>query len=43
LKDYIEKNLAKNFIRRSKSLAGVPILFVKKKDGSLQMCIVIVA
>ena len=36
---YIDENLAKNFIRHSKSLAGVPILFVKKKDGSLQMCV----
>jgi hypothetical protein len=39
LKDYIEKNLAKNFIRHSKSLTGAPIFFVKKKDGSLQMCV----
>ena len=27
---YIDKNLAKGFIRHSKSLAGSPILFVKK-------------
>ena len=34
LKDYIEqKNLKSDFIRRSKSPAGAPILFVKKKDG----------
>lgn len=39
LKDYIEENLAKNFIRHSKSPAGAPILFVKKKDGSLRMCV----
>jgi hypothetical protein len=37
LKDYIEENLAKNFIRYSKFPAGAPIFFVKKKDGSLQM------
>jgi hypothetical protein len=35
LKDYIEENLAKNFIQHSKSPTGAPILFVKKKDGSL--------
>jgi len=39
LKEYIEENLAKNFIRHSKSPAGAPILFVKKKDGSLRMCV----
>ena len=39
LKTYIEENLAKNFIRHSKSPAGAPILFVKKKDGSLRMCV----
>ena len=38
LKEYIDENLAKGFIRHSKSLAGAPILFVKKKDESLQMC-----
>ena len=37
LREYLNKNLAKNFIQHSKSLAGAPILFVKKKDGSLQM------
>ena len=36
---YIDENLAKNFIRHSKSPAGAPILFVKKKDNSLWMCI----
>jgi hypothetical protein len=35
LREYI----AKNFIRHSKSHAKVPILFVKKKDGSLRMCV----
>ena len=35
LKTYIEANLASSFIRLSKSSAGTPILFVKKKDGSL--------
>jgi hypothetical protein len=39
LRKYIDENLAKNFIRHSKSSAGAPILFVKKKDGSLRMCV----
>ena len=39
LRKYINENLAKNFIRHSKSPAGAPILFVKKKDGSLRMCV----
>jgi hypothetical protein len=39
LREYIEENLAKNFIRHSKSPAGAPILFVKKKDGSLRLCV----
>jgi hypothetical protein len=39
LQDYFDENLAKNFIQHSKSPAGAPILFVKKKDGSLQMCV----
>ena len=36
---YIDKNLAKGFIHHSKSSAGAPILFVKKKDGSLHLCV----
>jgi len=39
LRDYLDENLAKNFIRHSKSPAGAPILFVKKKDGFLRMCV----
>ena len=39
LREYLDENLAKNFIRHSKSPAGAPILFVKKKDGSLRMCV----
>ena len=39
LRKYIDENLTKNFIRHSKSPAGAPILFVKKKDGSLRMCV----
>ena len=39
LKAYIETNLANGFIKPSKSSAGAPILFDRKSDGSLQLCI----
>ena len=39
LKEYIKENLKKHFIRKSRSPAGAPILFVKKKDGTLRLCI----
>ena len=39
LRNCIEENLEKGFIRPSKSPAGAPILFVKKKDGSLRLCV----
>jgi hypothetical protein len=39
LKEFLEENLAKGFIRESKSLAGAPILFALKKDGSLRLCV----
>jgi hypothetical protein len=39
LKEYLEENLDKGFIRPSKSPASSPILFVKKKDGSLRLCV----
>ncbi|SOV04806.1 uncharacterized protein UDID_17198 [Ustilago sp. UG-2017a] len=35
----IYKNLAKGFISPSDSPAASPILFVKKKDGSLHLCV----
>jgi hypothetical protein len=35
LREFLDENLAKNFIWYSKSRAGVPIIFMKKKDGSL--------
>ena len=38
LREYLNENLAKNFIRHSKSSARAHIFFVKKKDGSLRMC-----
>jgi hypothetical protein len=39
LRDYLTENLTKGFVQHSKSPAGAPILFVKKKDGSLQLCV----
>ncbi len=38
LKAYIKNNLASGFIRPSKSLVKAPILFDKKPDGSLRLC-----
>ena len=39
LKAKLEELLSKGFIRPSISPWGAPVLFVKKKDGSLQLCI----
>ena len=39
LKAYIETNLANGFIRPFKSPAGAPILFDRKTDGSLRLCV----
>ena len=39
LKEYIDDNLSKGFIKLSTSPAGSPVLFVPKKDGSLQLYI----
>lgn len=39
LKTYIKTNLAHSFIWPSQSLAGTSILFIKKKDASLQLCV----
>ncbi len=38
MKTYIKNNLANGFIRPSKSPAGAPILFDKKPDASLRLC-----
>jgi len=32
-------NLANGFIQRSSSPAAAPILFAKKKDGGLRLCV----
>jgi hypothetical protein len=39
LRKYIDENLRNSFIRHSKSPAGAPIFFVKKKDGSLRLMV----
>ncbi|MCF7184013.1 hypothetical protein L3H42_10980, partial [Corynebacterium sp. MC-13] len=39
LKEQLKDLLEKGFIRPSTSPWGAPVLFVKKKDGSLRMCI----
>ena len=36
LRTYIDDNLRKGYIRLSKSPAGAPIFFVKKKSGELR-------
>ncbi len=38
LKAYIKTHLKTGFIRSFKSFAGAPILFDKKSDGSLCLC-----
>ena len=39
LRQYLDENLKKGFIRESKSPAGYPILFAPKKDGTLRLCV----
>ncbi|WMV55353.1 hypothetical protein MTR67_048738 [Solanum verrucosum] len=39
LKEQLRDLLEKGFIRPNQSPWGAPVLFVKKKDGSLRMCI----
>jgi hypothetical protein len=36
---YIETNLASGFIQQSPSPAAAPILFAKKKDSGLRLCV----
>jgi hypothetical protein len=39
LKVYLVNNLAKGFIESSQTPFGAPILFVKKSNGSLRLCV----
>ena len=39
LRDYLAENERRGWIRKSKSPAGAPILFVPKKDGTLRLCV----
>ena len=39
LREYINKNLKKGFIRLSSLLAGNPVLFILKKDEKKRLCI----
>jgi len=39
LEEYIKENLEKGFIRPSESPAGYPVVFQKKKNGTLRVCI----
>jgi len=39
LQTYLRENLPTGKVRRSRSAAGAPILFVNKKDGSMRLCI----
>ena len=39
LREYIDENLANGFIRHSRSPAGAPIFFVKKKNGTLRLVV----
>ena len=39
LREFIDEHLSIGFIRPSRSLHGAPVLFVRKKDGSLRLCV----
>jgi len=39
LKEFINENLTNGFIRSTSSPHEAPVLFVKKKDGSLRLCV----
>nr|GFD32455.1 putative mitochondrial protein [Tanacetum cinerariifolium] len=39
LKDQLQELLERGFIRQNVSPWGAPVLFVKKKDGSMRLCI----
>src|SRR5882724_1615644 len=37
--EFLDDMLCKGFIRSSQSPGGAPVLFVKKKDGTLRLCV----
>ncbi|MBW0466325.1 hypothetical protein O181_006040 [Austropuccinia psidii MF-1] len=39
IRAYISENVEKGFIRPSSSSTGAPVLFVKRKDGGLHLCV----
>ena len=39
LREFLNEHLASGFIRPSRSPHGTPVLFVKKRDGSLRLCV----
>jgi hypothetical protein len=39
VRKYLEENLGKGWIRRSKSPVSAPIVFVRKKDSSIRFCV----
>jgi len=39
LKEFIDENLTNRFICLTFSPHGAPVLFIKKKDGSLRLCV----
>jgi len=39
LRTFIDKHLSYGFIQQSTSAHGAPVLFVRKKDGSLRLCV----
>src|SRR5258707_1175256 len=39
LREFLEEHTRNGFIRPTKSPWGAPVLFVKKKDGSLHLCV----
>src|SRR5882724_1376465 len=39
LREFIDEHLATGFIRPSRSPYGAPVLFAKKKDGGLHLCV----
>ena len=39
LRRYLDENLGKGWIRRSKSPVSAPIVFTRKKNGSIRVCV----